>query len=193
MKKYIPNLLTILRMLCVIPLFLLIQKHGGLQTAGGMILDGRFLGLWLFCGASDLLDGVLARRWQVASSTGALLDTIADALLMLPVLCIFWEFVIFPNRAVIIGIIFAVRILALLIGAVRFRTFVILHTWSNKLTGLLLYLYPLLIFLIQDLRFPSFLLCAAAGYAALEELLILCAADTLNRDVHGFWNARNPF
>ena len=191
MKKYIPNLLTILRMLCVIPLLLLIQDHGGLRDAGWMIFDNRFLGLWLLCGVSDALDGALARRWQVDSPVGALLDTIADALLIVPILCVFWEFLLFPKRAVVVGAIFAARIIALLIGAVRFRTFVILHTWSNKLTGVLLYLYPLLIFLMQGMGFPSFVLCIAAGCAALDELLILCTTETLNRDVRGFWDNEN--
>lgn len=47
--------------------------------------------LWLvvIAGGSDVLDGWLARRWQVISWQGALVDAIADKLFVLTVLIVF--------------------------------------------------------------------------------------------------------
>lgn len=70
--RYIPNLISSLRILLVAPLALyLISKN---YTAS--------LGVFLLAGFSDALDGYLARRFNWTSRLGALLDPIGDKLLM---------------------------------------------------------------------------------------------------------------
>lgn len=76
-KKLIPNLLTLLRILGAAALLFLAP------------LEPPFLAVYVFCGVSDILDGFLARRWQVSGSVGALLDSIADFLLTAILLIIF--------------------------------------------------------------------------------------------------------
>ena len=185
MKKYIPNVITIVRMLCAAPLLMLIHQN---RAAVG---ESCFWRLWLFCGVSDAVDGALARRWRAASPAGTLLDTIADAAVFIPMAYIFWLHVRISQHIVIwICVIFAIRLISLLVGAVKFHTLVILHTWPNKLTGVLLYLLPLMSTLYEDHRSVGFL-CIIASCAAAEELLILCTSNTLNRDVRGFWETLN--
>lgn len=70
--SYLPNLLTITRMLVVPPLVWL-------------LLIGRYdwaLGLAVFAGLSDLLDGWLARRFSWQSLWGSVFDPLADKFLM---------------------------------------------------------------------------------------------------------------
>ncbi len=70
--KVIPNLITLFRILLVIPLIgLLSCRHYGMV-----------LGLFAIAGASDALDGFLARHFGWSSRLGALLDPLADKLLM---------------------------------------------------------------------------------------------------------------
>jgi cardiolipin synthase (CMP-forming) len=68
----VPNIITVARILLT-PLFiiLLIQKH-------------YHQALWVFvlAGISDMVDGLIARRWQQKSPLGAFLDPLADKLLM---------------------------------------------------------------------------------------------------------------
>ncbi len=69
----LPNLITLLRLLLIAPIVLAILSE---QPA---------LALLLFCvaGASDGVDGWLARRYQWQTRLGGYLDPIADKLLML--------------------------------------------------------------------------------------------------------------
>jgi cardiolipin synthase len=70
--SFIPNLLTIARMLVVPPIVWLLLA-GQYQWA---------LGLAVFAGLSDLLDGWLARRFSWQSRWGGIFDPLADKLLM---------------------------------------------------------------------------------------------------------------
>ena len=80
MRKHIPNALTILRFLMV-PLFLyLMFLYRGSQ--------GPMLSLIVFSLASltDYVDGMLARKWNVISDFGKIMDPLADKLLVLSAL-----------------------------------------------------------------------------------------------------------
>ncbi len=71
--RYLPNILSILRMLMVVPVI-------------WALASGRFgiaLGLFAAAGVSDALDGAIAKRWGWSSRLGALLDPAADKLLVL--------------------------------------------------------------------------------------------------------------
>jgi len=68
----IPNLITLTRILLT-PLFVILLIQQRFQQA-----------LWIFilAGISDMADGLIARRWRQKSPLGALLDPLADKLLM---------------------------------------------------------------------------------------------------------------
>ncbi len=81
----VPNLLSLLRLLCV-PLFawLIVRHH-----------DGVALLVLALSGFTDYLDGFLARRWNQVSRLGQLLDPFADRLYILAtVLGLAWRGVI---------------------------------------------------------------------------------------------------
>lgn len=79
MLQYLPNALTILRLLLVLPLCLLILEHNfSIALAVGFV-----------AGLTDMLDGFFARKLQAFSRLGAVLDPIADkALIILTLLCL---------------------------------------------------------------------------------------------------------
>jgi cardiolipin synthase (CMP-forming) len=74
-KKYIPNTLTLLRLfstpLCIWAIF----------------ENKLTLGLWIYFATSltDWFDGFLARKWEVTSKFGQILDPIADKVLVISV------------------------------------------------------------------------------------------------------------
>lgn len=71
--RYLPNTLSILRMLMVVPVV----------WALASARFGVALGLFAAAGISDALDGAIAKRWGWSSRLGALLDPAADKLLVL--------------------------------------------------------------------------------------------------------------
>ena len=80
--QHVPNALTLLRLLIapVIGALLLLVALGGWAPALWLPVA---LGLFLLACLTDLADGVLARRLSVESTAGAVLDPVADKLLML--------------------------------------------------------------------------------------------------------------
>ncbi len=78
----VPNAITILRMMLV-PVLVYFVLHGEYGAA-----------LWvlLIAGISDALDGAIARRFNLRTDLGALLDPLADkALIMASVLALAWK------------------------------------------------------------------------------------------------------
>ncbi len=73
MPVWIPNAITLARLLAV-PVFVVLLLRGEMTAA-----------VWVFAvaGASDALDGFLAKRFDAASRFGAFLDPIADKALLL--------------------------------------------------------------------------------------------------------------
>jgi len=68
----LPNALSLIR-LALIPLFVVALAQGDFVPA-----------FWIFvaAGITDALDGLIARRWNLQTPLGALLDPLADKLLM---------------------------------------------------------------------------------------------------------------
>lgn len=77
--KNIPNAITILR-LCLIPVFIwMFFSDTDLNYVWALII-------YLFAGVTDLLDGYLARKYNVVTVVGIVLDPLADKLMLLTAL-----------------------------------------------------------------------------------------------------------
>jgi len=70
--SYIPNLITVLR-IAAVPALILLLKNEYYESA---------LLLFVAAGLSDGLDGFIAKRFQVQSRFGAILDPVADKILL---------------------------------------------------------------------------------------------------------------
>jgi CDP-diacylglycerol--glycerol-3-phosphate 3-phosphatidyltransferase len=80
----LPNTLTLIRIFFV-PLLVaaLVQKNYTIEAFGTIITNEYIaLAIFLAAGATDLLDGYLARRLRQITTVGTLLDPIADKLLI---------------------------------------------------------------------------------------------------------------
>ena len=132
-RKYIPNILTALRMLGAV--LLLFTKP---LTLPFYLLHG-------FCGLTDALDGAFARALHASSRLGAQLDSIADlmfySVMMGKLMPILWARM--PGSVWwIVGAAVFIRLCAYGVAAVKEHRFSALHTLLNKLTGLLVFLIP---------------------------------------------------
>lgn len=168
MKKYltIPNLLTVFRML------------GTAALAFLPPLTVPFFALYLICSATDIADGVIARKTGAVSDFGARLDSVADILFYAVILLR-----LFPTLRGTLpvqvwwlaGAALAFRLCAYLAAACRHRRFAALHTYLNKCTGALLFALPLLL-LTPAAVLISFAVCVMGVLASAEELCLhLCS------------------
>lgn len=170
-KKYLPNAITLLRLIFS-PALLLLEPF-----------SNRFLLLYALLGLSDMLDGFLARRWNVSSRFGARLDSAADFLFCGVLLYLLFSSLCWPLWALIwIGGIVLLRLASLVVFYARFSQFAFMHSYANKVTGFLLLLFPLFLrFIGQD--WTMLILCSTASISAIEEFLISLTSNEfdLNR------------
>lgn len=140
-------------------------------------LSAGFFTVYLLAGASDMIDGAVARRTDTVSGFGSSLDTIADFILvavclikLIPVLKLAkWIYIW-------IGVIALIKVLNIIIGTVRLKKLIAVHSVMNKAAGALLFVFPLTLPVI-DIRYSSVFVCAAASCAAVSESLLLIRED----------------
>lgn len=165
--KNIPNILSSSRI--VLSIVLLTTKP----------LSLPFVLIYLICGISDILDGYIARKMQTATNIGARLDSVAD-LIMIMVLIVLLYPIINPPAAVVvwIGIIALIRIISVITVLIKYKSFAMLHTYGNKITGLILFIFPLsLSFTVSPM--VIYVICTIASISAVEELLIQLSSKEL--------------
>lgn len=126
--------------------------------------NGRAVGIALvITGATDFLDGYLARRLGQESPRGARLDSLADNLLLLSAAA--WIEILHPEilreNTALIAATFGVYLASLAVGLVKFRQLGNLHLYSSKVAGGLLYSFAVITLVVG--RYEPLLLALAAG------------------------------
>ena len=118
-------------------------------------LSPAFYALYLAAGFSDMIDGAVARKTGTVSELGSRLDTIADLVftavclvkllpvLEVPVWLLIW-----------IAVIAVIKLLNIAMGYIRQKKFAAVHSVLNKVTGGLLFLFPLTLTFI-DLKYSA--------------------------------------
>lgn len=166
--RYVPNILSILRIM--LSLILLVIKPFTLY----------FNVIYILTCISDFLDGYIARKTNTTTSFGAKLDSVADIAFISIIFIIMIPNVTLSSIMIKwIFIILLIRIVSLLIVIYKYSCFAILHTYANKASGLLLYVFPLLYKIININALIS-VICIIASLAAIEELCINLLSKKLN-------------
>lgn len=134
-----------------------------------LALSPVFFVLYIAAGITDMIDGAVARKTGTVSEFGARLDTVADIVLvavclfkMLPVLDVpVWLCIWIAVIAVIKGGNIAV-------GYLRQKKLISVHSILNKVTGGLLFVFPLTLTWIH-FKYSAAVVCAVATVAAVHE------------------------
>lgn len=170
--KSLANYITFTRMILTCVLFFLYP------------FSLAFFIVYILCGLTDILDGFIARRLHIETSFGAKLDTFADFLFvfvvmlrLVPVLFHTIELKMWMWALIVV----IIKLLSAGIIYLKYDDYGMLHTYMNKLAGLLLLLSPFFINTYPVI--VSWTLCIVTTLASVEELLInLCHNDlNLNR------------
>ena len=125
--------------------------------------------LYGMAGLSDMIDGPTARRTRSVSEFGAKLDTVADLVFVAVCLIKLIPLLDIPLwLSVWIAIIVLIKGSNIASGYVRQKRFVAVHSAMNRITGILLFLLPLTLPIVE-LKYSTPLVCAAATFAAIQE------------------------
>ena len=81
MNWKLPNQLTVGRMVLSIVFFVLLGVYREGTESGRWLLNAAFV-LYIVAGITDVLDGYLARRWNLTTAFGRILDPVMDKILV---------------------------------------------------------------------------------------------------------------
>ena len=147
MLKHVPNILTIIRFL-LIPVILF------------FIFTGNYLYAFVFftlSGFTDILDGSIARKYNLVSTFGKLMDPLADKLTQISVLSTLVFKSIIPFWILVIVIL---KEFIMIIGAsfLYGKDVVVYSKWYGKLATVLFYLAIVLSLINTQFQFTGFIL-----------------------------------
>ena len=141
-------------------------------------LSPAFYALYLAAGFSDMIDGAVARKTGTVSELGSRLDTAAD--LVFTAVCLVKLLPVLEVPAWLyawIAVIAVIKLLNIAVGYLKQKQFPAVHSVMNKVTGGLLFLFPLTLTWI-NLRFSAAAVCAVAAIAAVHEGYLIRAGRT---------------
>lgn len=132
-------------------------------------LSPVFFVLYIAAGITDMIDGAVARKTGTVSAFGARLDTVADIVLV--AVCLFRLLPVLDVPVwlcIWIAVIAVIKAANIAVGYLRQKRLISVHSVLNKLTGGLLFAFPLTLAFI-DVRYGAAVVCAVATVAAVHE------------------------
>ena len=170
------NIITLIR-ICLAISLLFIKKY-----------SLQFLIVYSICGFTDVLDGYIARKTKTENNFGAKLDTISDLLFFIVMFIIMFD-IFFKDIVCIMFIILIllIRILSIIIVLKKYNEFAILHTYTNKLTGLLLFFIPYFMNL-NGANIIVYIIGVIAVVSSIEELAINIKSKRLDLNKKSIFN-----
>lgn len=138
-----------------------------------------FYAIYMMCGFSDVMDGFIARVTGTTSKLGAKLDSAAD-FVMTGVLLVVLYPIVRPTIEIVLWIflIGIIRFAAIGVAWKKYKTFAMIHTYGNKITGIALFIFPFILpyFSAAKLMYG---ICVIATIAAIEEFVIQLTSSQL--------------
>jgi CDP-diacylglycerol--glycerol-3-phosphate 3-phosphatidyltransferase len=165
--KAIPNCISVSRI--IFSLVLIFVKP----------LSVVFYVIYIICGFTDIVDGFIARKTGTTSNLGARIDSMGDMVMVGVLFFVLYPIINPPTQIVIwtisIGII---RLASMAVALKKYKTFAGLHTYGNKITGIVLFIFPILIPYIHT-TVLMYIICVLASISAIEELIIQLTSNQL--------------
>lgn len=152
----IPNVISLIRLLCL-PLFLYLLVSKDQPGPAALLLAAL--------GATDWVDGYIARHWNQVSTLGKVLDPVADRLLFFVGVGGIWWYGAVPAWFAILTLLREgiVAITVVVLGAMGARR-VDVTWWGKAGTFCLMFAYPLFLATEADISWTGFAEFAAWGF-----------------------------
>ena len=179
--KSIPDLLCFARLLLVPMVWALASS--GLPFYTGIAL--------LAAGLADVLDGFIARRWNIATAYGSRLDSIADTLMEISTLgaLLLLKPEIITGHALVLGACIAIEAASILLGWIKFRRIGNLHLYLTKAVGVAAYAFVIYTFVIGYNEAFFYAALALHVVSSLECLLLQLLAPDVDEHKKSIYHA----
>ncbi len=146
-----------------------------------------FYVIYAMCGVTDVLDGYLARKLRCVTRSGSVLDSVADAVLFVCLLLRFLMLIDWKLWVVIcVAAIALLRVISVAIGLIRFKKFMSIHTFANKIAGTVVFISPVLYGIFKS-DVTVIIAVVAAVLSSVEEIALLLRADEPDIDKKGLF------
>lgn len=123
-----------------------------------------------------------ARKTKTETKAGGKLDSIADLVFGIVIIKVLYPIIISKRIWIVcIIIIFLVRLISIFIVLKKYKTFAILHTYLNKIAGVLIFLLPYFIFIKYENVFIN-LSYIIATLSSIEEMCINLKSKSINQN-----------
>lgn len=160
--KQVPNILTILRMAAV-PLFVFLMKSGDLYAA---------IGIFLAAEITDVLDGIIARRYNLITPFGKIADPFADKLMQLTALFMLAEKNLIIQ--IIPWLVLFKELFLLISGLYLMRKNVDMSSkWFGKLTSVLFFVAIMMAFFGVPRDITNTVLWVCVGMAIFASIMYI--------------------
>ncbi len=169
----IPNGLSVSRIVFMPLLFLFI------------ITDHRllFLMLYIILGSTDLLDGLIARKFDLISEIGKTLDSVGDLIFYLGSLT--FIYMMFPevvfNNSIPLLLFFIIFTLSFIVSWVKLGKPILMHTNLLRFNAMMVYFLVISSFLFDTSNFATVILCIYY-LAFIDEIAIFLLFNEFDRD-----------
>jgi cardiolipin synthase len=175
----IPNILSLYRMI-ISPVILFLVWNGNKD------LFTLMLSISLI---TDILDGLIARTFKMATPLGAKLDSIAD---IFTYTCAAFglyrfEFFVVTEHAFTLGLFFLLYVMGFIIGFIRFGRVVGLHIYAFKITGYLQGIFIFILFVFGFFGWFYYIVIWFGIWANIEDIIILLLLKKPRSDVKGLY------
>ena len=176
--KHLPNILSVSRMLVSVIMIFLINA------------PLWFIFAYFVCGISDVADGYIARRFNATSKLGSFLDSLSDLVFWVIILYLAITFIRFQTYMIVVMILVScIRITSLLYTKYKFNSWSIMHTILNKLTGILVYLFLPVCFVVGYVPiWIAVFVFTIAIFSAFEELAICFLTTDYNENTKSIFH-----
>lgn len=163
--KHIPNILTVFRIFLIPFIIISIVKENFLLA----------IILFTISSISDILDGIIARKFNFISTFGKLMDPVADKLTQISIVCTLGLKKVIPIW--IFGALILKELIMMIGGLYLYKRkdFVVYSKWYGKCTTVLIYIAVISSFLIEAVPSLGKKFCIF-GYCATFDVIIFMVA-----------------
>jgi len=177
--RHVPNVLSGVR-IAAVPL-LAVLAFTGHEAAFTWVLIPALL--------TDIADGLVARLFSLESRLGAVLDSVADSMLLF--VCVYGIWVFHPEvireHPLLCGLAVGLWAFENVMALVRYRRLSSFHTYLSKIVANVLGLFIGVLFLFGFQPWLFYLAATSSIVASLEELALLGVLREWRADVRGLW------